>query len=119
MKEEGGKASMASKTVTDAARRREAQRSSSSRRASAGTAAIAEARRMTPNNARQWISRHRKSHRLFSVTYEGETLVPSFLLDEELEPKPEAHDPIRALREAGEDGWALWAWFATPSAWLS
>ena len=45
--------------------------------------------------------------------------MPSFLLDEELEPKPEAHDPIRALREAGEDGWALWAWFATPSAWLS
>jgi hypothetical protein len=73
---------------------------------------------MTPNNARQWISRHRRSHRLFTVTHEGETLVPGFLLDEKLEPKPEARKAITALREAGEDGWALWAWFATPSAWL-
>jgi hypothetical protein len=73
---------------------------------------------MTPNNARQWISRHRKAHRLFTVTHEGETLVPAFLFDDELEPKPEASEAIKALREAGEDGWALWAWFATPSAWL-
>ncbi len=105
--------------TVEQARRLAALRASLLREGAFSTAAIAEARRMTPNNARQWISRHRKSHRLFSVTYEGETLVPSFLLDEELEPKPEAHDPIRALREAGEDGWALWAWFATPSAWLS
>lgn len=82
------------------------------------TTAIADARAITPNNARQWISRHRKAHRLFTVTHEGETLVPAFLLDESIEPKPEAQAPIKALRTAGEDGWALWAWFATPSAWL-
>ena len=104
--------------TVEQARRLAALRASLLREGAFSTAAIAEARRMTPNNARQWISRHRKSHRLFTVTYEGETLVPSFLLDEELEPKPEAHDAIRALREVGEDGWALWAWFATSSAWL-
>lgn len=82
------------------------------------TAALAEARGISTNNARQWVSRHRKAQRIFTVSHEGETLVPVFLLDEELEPRPEAQEPIRLLREAGEDGWALWAWFATRSAWV-
>jgi hypothetical protein len=82
------------------------------------TAAITDAKAITPNNARQWVSRHRKSHRIFTVMHDGESLVPAFLLDAELEPRSEAHEPIRLLREAGEDGWSLWAWFATPSAWL-
>lgn len=104
--------------TVEQARRLAALRASLLRGGALSTAAVAEARRMTPNNARQWISRARKSHRLFTVTHEGETLVPAFLLGDELEPKPEAHEAIKALREAGEDGWALWAWFATPSAWL-
>jgi hypothetical protein len=82
------------------------------------TAAIADARGITANNARQWVSRHRKAHRIFTVAHDGETLVPAFLLDDELEPRPAAQEPIRLLYEAGEDGWALWAWFATPSAWV-
>lgn len=104
--------------TVEQARRLAALRSSLLREGAFSTAAIAEARGITPNNARQWISRHRKSHRLFTVTHEGETLVPAFLLDEELEPKPEPQAAIEALRQVGEDGWALWAWFATPSAWL-
>lgn len=104
--------------TVEQARRLAALRSSLLREGAFSTAAIAEARGITPNNARQWISRHRKSHRLFTVTHEGETLVPAFLLDEELEPKPEPQEAIEALRQVGEDGWALWAWFATPSAWL-
>lgn len=104
--------------TVEQARRLAALRASLLRKGALSTAAIAEARGMTPNNARQWISRHRKVDRLFTVTHEGETLVPAFLLDEELEPKPEASEAIIALREVGEDGWALWAWFATPSAWL-
>ncbi len=52
------------------------------------------------------------------MTHEGETLVPAFLLDDQFEPRSAAQEPIRLLREAGEDGWALWAWFATPSAWV-
>jgi hypothetical protein len=104
--------------TVEQARRLAALRASLLREGALPTVAIAEGRGITPNNARQWISRHRKSFRIFTVTYEGETLVPAFLLDEKLEPRPEASRAIKALLEAGEDGWALWAWFATPSAWL-
>jgi hypothetical protein len=104
--------------TVEQARRLAALRASLLREGALSTAAIAQARGMTPNNARQWISRHRKAHRLFTVNHEGEALVPAFLLDGDLEPKPEAREALRALREAGEDGWALWAWFAEPSAWL-
>ena len=38
--------------------------------------------------------------------------------DQRPEPRPAAQEAISVLHEAGEDGWALWAWFATPSAWL-
>lgn len=104
--------------TVEQARRLAALRASLLRQGAFSTASIAEARGMMPNNVRQWISRHRKSQRLFTVTHEGETLVPAFLLDEEFEPKPGATEAIESLREAGEDGWALWAWFATPSSWL-
>ncbi|HUP69632.1 MAG TPA: hypothetical protein VM142_07425 [Acidimicrobiales bacterium] len=104
--------------TVEQARRLAALRSSLLRAGAWSTAAIADARGITTSNARQWVSRHRKAHRIFTVTHEGETLVPAFLLDEELEPRPEAQEPIRLLRDAGEDGWALWAWFATPSAWV-
>lgn len=100
------------------ARRLAALRTSLLRGGAWSTGAIAEVRGITANNARQWVSRHRKAHRVFTVAHEGEALVPAFLLDEELEPRAAAQEPTRVLREAGEDGWALWAWFATPSAWL-
>lgn len=104
--------------TVEQARRLAGLRASLLRDGAWSTTAIAEARGITTSNARQWVSRHRKARRIFTVTHEGETLVPAFLLDEELEPRPAALEPTRFLREAGEDGWALWAWFATPSAWL-
>lgn len=104
--------------TVEQARRLSALRASLLRQGALSTTAIAEGRGMTPNNARQWISRHRRSQRLFTVTHEGETLVPAFLLNQELGPKPSATAAIKALRDAGEDGWALWAWFASPTAWL-
>lgn len=104
--------------TVEQARRLAALRASLLREGALSTAAIADARGTTPNNARQWVSRNRKAHRIFTVTHEGETLVPAFLLDDELEPRSEAQEPIRLLREAGEDGWSLWAWFAAPSAWV-
>jgi len=104
--------------TVEQARRLAALRTSLLREGALSTNAIADARGITPNNARQWVSRNRKAHRIFTVTHEGETLVPAFLLDGEFEPRAEAQDPIRLLREAGEDGWSLWAWFATPSAWV-
>lgn len=82
------------------------------------TASLADARGITPENARQWLSRHRRANRLFTVSHDGESLVPLLLLDEQLEPRPELAAAIDALRSAGEDGWALWAWFAAPSPWL-
>ena len=104
--------------TVEQARRLAALRASLLRDGAWSTAAIADARGITTNNARQWVSRHRKAHRIFTVTHEGETLVPALLLDEELEPRPAVQEPIRLLHDAGEDGWALWAWFATPSAWV-
>jgi hypothetical protein len=104
--------------IVEQARRLAALRASLLRDGALSTAAIADARGITANNARQWVSRHRKAHRIFTVAHDGETLVPAFLLDDELEPRPAAQEPIRLLHEAGEDGWALWAWFATPSAWV-
>lgn len=104
--------------TVEQARRLATLRTSLLRQGAFSTATIAKARNMTPNNARQWISRHRRAHRLFTVTHDGETLVPAFLLDEALDPKPAPRAAIEALRQAGEDGWALWAWFAMPSAWL-
>lgn len=67
---------------------------------------------------RQAVSRARRANRLFTVLHEGETFVPRFLFDETLEPRPETQKAIALLRAAGEDGWALWTWFATPSSWL-
>jgi hypothetical protein len=104
--------------TVEQARRLAALRATLLRGGALSTAAIANARGITANNARQWVSRNRKAHRIFTVTHDGETLVPAFLLDDEFEPRSEAQEPIRLLREAGEDGWALWAWFATPSAWV-
>jgi hypothetical protein len=104
--------------TVEQARRLAALRTSLLRRGAYPTAVIAQAKGITPNYARQWISRNRRMQRLFTVTHDGETLVPAFLLDERFEPKHEAQPAIAALREAGEDGWALWAWFGMPSSWL-
>ena len=104
--------------TVEQARRLAALRATLLRGGALSTAAVANARGITANNARQWVSRNRKAHRIFTVTHEGETLVPAFLLDDEFEPRAEAQEPIRLLREAGEDGWALWAWFAMPSPWF-
>lgn len=82
------------------------------------TSSIAEGRGMTPSAARTWISRHKKAFRIFTVSQEGETLVPAFLLDASLEPRENYRPAIEALRSVGEDGWALWAWFVSPSSWL-
>jgi hypothetical protein len=104
--------------TVEQARRLAALRATLLRTGAFTTAAIAEPRGMTPSNARTWVSRHRKANRLFTVTQDGEALVPAFLLDDKLEPRPEAREAIEPLRTVGEDGWELWAWFATPSAWL-
>ncbi|MGH2489423.1 MAG: hypothetical protein ACRDFR_07385 [Candidatus Limnocylindria bacterium] len=103
--------------TVEQARRLAALRASLLRAGAYSTAAIAEAKQITANNARQWISRNRRQNRLFTAR-QRETLVPAFLLDERFEPTGKAQSAIAALRGVGEDGWALWAWFGTPSSWL-
>jgi hypothetical protein len=79
---------------------------------------LADGRGATPAAVRQFVSRARARNELFTVSHDGETLVPSFLLDAELSPRLRLRPIIETLRAAGEDGWALWAWFLTPSGWL-
>jgi hypothetical protein len=104
--------------TVEQARRLAKLRASLLRQGAFPTSAIAKGREMNRDAARQWISRARNQNRLFTVAHDGETLVPSFLLDDKLEPRSQLQAPISALRKAGEDGWALWAWFASPSPWL-
>jgi hypothetical protein len=106
------------KATVEQARRLAALRTNLLRGGAFSMSALAHARGITPTNARQWVSRHRRAGRVFTAIHEGEALLPAFLLDERLDPRPGATEPIKALRATGEDGWALWAWFAMPSAWV-
>jgi hypothetical protein len=80
--------------------------------------ALAEGRQASEATTRQFVRRARDKGQLFTAVHDGETLVPAFLLDDSLEPRPAFAAAIASLSSVGEDGWALWAWFATPSAWL-
>ncbi len=80
--------------------------------------ALAEGRGAALPAIRQFVRRARDRNELFTVSHDNETLVPAFLLDEHLATKPAVVQAIAPLRNVGEDGWALWAWFVTPSGWL-
>jgi len=80
--------------------------------------ALSEAWDTTITNARKRVERYRQQHRIFTVKHHGELLVPLLLLDGDLEPRAELRPAIAALREVGDDGWSLWAWFANPTSWL-
>lgn len=68
--------------------------------------------------ARKRVDRARARDAVFTVVHDGEVLLPAFLLDGQMGIRSELAEAIRALRSAGEDGWATWAWFTSPSAWL-
>ena len=80
--------------------------------------ALADGRLMKAANLRQWVRRARDRFELFTVEYDNETLVPAFLLDADLLPRPAFQPVIAALAGAGEDGWGLWAWLVHPTSWL-
>jgi len=82
------------------------------------TSTLAEGREQSVAAARQWLHRARRRHEIFTVTHDGETVVPAFLLDSTLRPRTVFAGAIKVLTTVGEDGWALWAWFVTPSSWL-
>jgi hypothetical protein len=70
------------------------------------------------SSTRTWLTRRRHGHDLFSVTLEAATLVPAFQLDEAGEPVAGLRAVLRALDDAGIEGWAAWTWFAATSGWL-
>jgi hypothetical protein len=81
-------------------------------------AALVDGRGQTMAAVRQWVHRARQRGQIFTVKHDGETLVPAFLLDHDLNPRPEYTGAITALTAVGSKEWALWAWFASPTGWL-
>jgi hypothetical protein len=80
--------------------------------------ALAEGQGKTEAAVRQWARRARARYDIFTVDHDNETLVPAFLLDADMAPRPEFRPVIGVLARAGEDGWGLWAWLSSPTAWL-
>lgn len=80
--------------------------------------ALAQARNSSKSAVRTWLTRQRSADRIVSVTVRGETYVPGLLLDEAAEPYGQSDAVLRPLRQAGLNGWAVWAWLDTPSPWL-
>jgi hypothetical protein len=68
---------------------------------------------------RTWLSRRRDADALFTVTYNGRTLIPAFQFDAQGEPRPELQPILAALVGAGVSGWTLWTWLTSPTALLS
>ncbi len=71
------------------------------------------------SSARTWLARQRKAHRLFTVTYAGRTLVPSFQFSEDGRPRQDLQPLLDPLMSQGFDGWQLWTWLTSRSSLLS
>jgi hypothetical protein len=80
--------------------------------------ALAEGRSSSEAAVRQLVRRAKQRHELFSVEHDSETFLPAFLISESFAPVENYSGAIAALQAVGEDGWALWAWFCSPSSWL-
>lgn len=79
---------------------------------------LADVRGDSKGSVRTWISRQRRSGRLFTVTVRGETRVPALVLDEGAEPIPGLERVLGPLQAIGMQPWSLWVWLDTPSPWL-
>jgi hypothetical protein len=80
--------------------------------------ALADGWEVALPTARKRLDRARDRGEVFTVIHDGEVLLPAFVLDGQMQIRGELTDAMRALTEAGEDGWAAWAWFTSPSGWL-
>lgn len=65
-----------------------------------------------------WLSRRRKANALFTVTHDGNTLVPEFQLDDDGRPRKGIGEVLKALAPARLGEWATWTWFTSASPWL-
>lgn len=80
---------------------------------------LAELRGTTESSARTWITRSRKTRRMFTVEVQGRTLIPSVLLMESGDIDARVSSLCRPLIDAGLDGWELWSWLTSPNGLLS
>lgn len=80
---------------------------------------LATLRGAAESSARTWITRQKRGHRVFTVTYNGRTLIPLFQLTDAGDSRDDLADVLRPLLEAGLDGWAVWSWLTQPSNLLS
>ncbi len=71
------------------------------------------------SSTRTWVTRRRDARELFTVTYNGRTLIPAFQLDDHGEPRAELQPILSTLIDAGVRGWSLWTWLTTPTSFLS
>ena len=71
------------------------------------------------SSTRTWLARRRDDHAMFTVNYEGRTLIPAFQLDEHGEPRTELQPLLSVLHEGGVQGWSLWTWLTKPTSFLS
>lgn len=67
---------------------------------------------------RTWLGRRRAAGELFTVSHDGATLLPTFQLDDDGQPRRVVAAVLSALAPSGLGTWALWSWFATATPWL-
>lgn len=72
----------------------------------------------TPEAARQWLQRRRRSGELITVTFHDRVLIPTFQLTEAFEHDEVAGEIVEFLGVRGMSEWAVWDWFTTPNTWL-
>ncbi len=80
---------------------------------------LSELRGQTASGVRTWLARKREAHGLFTVNYNGRTLIPAFQLDERGEPRAELRAILSVLDEGGVQGWSVWTWLTKPTSFLS
>lgn len=80
--------------------------------------ALAALRNETVQETRRFVAEACDAGELFVVEDGGRSVGPAIVLTSEGQPRPELTAAISVLRAVGEEGWSLWAWLATPSAWL-
>lgn len=82
-------------------------------------ASLAERQGKQESSVRTWVSRARKSHELFTVEVQGQTLIPGVLLTVEGKIDHAIAEMIRPLLTDDIGGWSLWAWLTSPTGLLS
>lgn len=82
-------------------------------------ATLAKLRGQKVSSSRTWFYRQQSKGRTFAVSRKGQTVIPAFQMTDTGDVRPELAPLIAPLQTAGLDGWAIWQWLTSPTAWLS